>query len=181
MKQISYKRYDLLKTILITLMILFALDYYVLGLAFVEGESMHPTINPYNRLIYVKLPYFKNNPKRGDIVIFQPPKELERDELFVKRVIAIEEDIYCIKNGILTINDIEIEEEYICEEIYRNKDYPHTDGIVPADKVFVMGDNRNNSNDSRRFCCIYTQQIKGKVIMRIWPLDEIKTFANPFL
>ncbi|SNS76249.1 signal peptidase I [Anaerovirgula multivorans] len=180
MKKINSKKYDLLKTITITLMLLFIVDYYVFSLAVVEGESMYPTINSSDRLIYVKLPYFRNRSKRGDIVIFQPPKELARDELFVKRVIATEGDAYCIAKGVLSINDIEIAEEYICAEIYVDKDYEHTYGTVPTDKVFVMGDNRNNSNDSRRFCCIYTQQIRGKVIMRIWPLNEIRTFVNPF-
>lgn len=179
-KNLQYKKHSWLKTIVLTLMVLFIIDHFFLGVAVVEGESMYPTINPADRLIYLKKPALYRYSNRGDIVIFRPPENISKEGLFIKRVVAIEGDSYCIVDGILTINGIEIEEEYVCKEIYIDKNYPYIEGVVPKDKVFVMGDNRNNSNDSRRFYCVELERIKGKAIMKIWPLNEIQRFLNPY-
>ncbi|SET32957.1 signal peptidase I [Natronincola peptidivorans] len=179
MKNINSNYYRLLKIVIVVLLLFFIVDYYVLSVAIVEGDSMYPTINPSNRLLFVKLPYFKNNLKRGDMIIFEAPEELNRDELFVKRVIALEDDQYLIDEGVLFINNKEVTECYVCDEEYLCKDYPYTEGVVGKSTVFVLGDNRNNSNDSRRFCCVKKDKIIGKVLLRIWPLNEIKVFMNP--
>ncbi|AKL94448.1 signal peptidase I [Clostridium aceticum] len=181
MKSINSRYYNLLKKIIITLGLFLVMDTFILGIANVEGDSMHPTLNTSDRVIFLKLPYFRRNIKRGDIVIFSPPESLGReDEFFVKRVVAVEQDMYIIQNGVLGINDTEVFEDYICPEDYIDKDYCYIEGIVPEDKLFVLGDNRNNSNDSRRFCCIGKRLVKGRAILRIWPLNEITTFSNPY-
>ncbi|AOY76330.1 signal peptidase I [Clostridium formicaceticum] len=180
MKKINSYDYNLLKKIIIILGLFFIMNTFVLSIANVEGESMYPTLNPADRIVFIKLPYFRKNIKRGDVVIFTPPEELGREgELFVKRVAAVGEDMFMIEGGILQINSIEVMEDYICEEDYINKDYCHIKGIVPQNKFFVLGDNRNNSNDSRRFSCIGKHHIKGRVVLKIWPLHEITTFKNP--
>ncbi|SDK69081.1 signal peptidase I [Natronincola ferrireducens] len=180
MKKIRFKN-DLFKTIIIILILVIVIDLLIFSIAVVVGPSMWPTLSDSDQLVFVKLPYFRNNPKRGDIIIFSPPKESGRDDLFVKRVVAIENDKYSIIDGVLYIDGRKIAEDYICDEEYINRSYPVTKGIVPENMVFVMGDNRNNSNDSRRFCCIKKQQIEGRVILRIWPLNSIKIFKEPYL
>lgn len=180
-KIVQKKDYSWLKTVIITLIVLFIVDNYFFSIAIVEGESMFPTINPSDRLIYIKTPLLYKVPKKGDIIIFEPPEELGREGLFVKRVIATEEDKYHIGNGVLTVNDIEIKETYICDGQYLNKDYPNTEGLVPQNEVFVLGDNRNNSNDSRRFSCVHINDIKGKVVIRLWPFKKVGIFTNPFI
>lgn len=181
MGKINSNNYGLLKSIIFTLVFLLVMDYYFISIAVVQGISMHPTLCPSDRLIFTKLSCIGKKAKRGDIVIFSPPKEVkEPDVLYVKRIIAIEGDTYSIDDGDLYINDIKIKESYICDETYLCKKYNYTEGIVPKGDAFVIGDNRNNSHDSRRFCCIQREQIKGKVLMRIWPLNRIKVFKNPY-
>lgn len=174
------EKYDLLVIIVATLMILFVVDYFFISLAVVNGGSMYPTIQHGDKLIYKKAPYLYKNFTRGDIIIFKPPQETKKESLFIKRIIATTKDTYIIENGALCVNGIDIRETYICDGEYLNKDYPYTKGIVPDNRVFVLGDNRNNSNDSRRFSCVKKEEVVGKVILRIWPLNKISFFKNPF-
>ncbi|MCC5910238.1 MAG: signal peptidase I [Clostridiaceae bacterium] len=181
MEKVASKKvyYDTVKTIVVTIIFLVLLEFFVLGVAVINGDSMNPTLNHADRLIYTKISYFINNIRRGDIVIFTPPGHVESHDLFIKRVVAIEGDTYFIVEDTLYINDIAVEEDYICSEIYQEKNYPYTEGKVPPNKVFVLGDKRNNSQDSRRFCCIGIDQITGKALLRIWPLNELRFFSMP--
>jgi signal peptidase I len=70
-------------------------------------------------------------------------------------------------------------ENYICEEEYLSRNYNYIEGVVPPNMVFVMGDNRNDSNDSRTFGFVSKDRVKGKVLFKVWPLDEMKAFVSP--
>ena len=69
-------------------------------------------------------------------------------------------------------------ENYIFTTDYFTRNYNYVEGTVPSDMYFVMGDNRNNSNDSRTFGFVPKDKIRAKVLLKIWPFDEIKVFAN---
>lgn len=97
---------------------------------------------------------------------------------FIKRVIALPGEHVAIKNGKVYINDEELKEDYLEEDVktdikaYTGKEYAFIDLIVPENTVFVLGDNRDKSTDSRAFGCIPVNKIEGKVILRFWPFSN---------
>ena len=96
----------------------------------------------------------------------------------IKRVIALPGEHVAIKNGKVYINDEELKEDYLEEDVktdikaYTGKEYAFIDLIVPENTVFVLGDNRDKSTDSRAFGCIPVNKIEGKVILRFWPFSN---------
>ena len=136
--------------------------------ATVEGSSMYPTLQAKDILL------LKRNIKdlqKGDIVAIQADKI---NLTLCKRVIGVENDHIQIKEDGLYINDHLIKEDYIYEEEWVNN-YVGLDLVVPANNVFVMGDNRNNSSDSRSLGCISKVQILGIMILDFTRLVHINS------
>ena len=139
----------------------------------VNGTSMVPTLQERDLMIVTSLPY---TPKRGDIVVFQNPGLYERP--FIKRVIAVEGDTLDIdfENWAVYVNGEKLDEPYINYEAgtimrgFGNFDFPMT---LPEGYCWCMGDNRNNSTDSRMIGPIDNRFILGRAVFRIWPLDKI--------
>lgn len=142
---------------------------FVFQVVTVDKTSMYPTLKPNNRLILEKVTYYFSKPKRGDIIVFKYPKDTR--EKFIKRVIGVPGDKIKIEDGTLYINGVKQNESYIKEEM--TGDFPET--TVPADSIFAMGDNRNNSMDSRDESVgfIPYKLIIGKAVFRIYPLSSI--------
>lgn len=159
----------------------------------VRGISMEDTLLDSQRLIIYKLGYFFEPPQRGDIIVLQYEKGMIEDipflnkfdflnrvlpspyEIdFIKRVIGVPGDIIDIKEGHVYINDVKIDEPYVKGLTYKNMiDFPIE---VPPDTVFVLGDNRENSRDSRTFGFVEFNRVKGKAVLRIWPFKDWSTF-----
>ncbi|MGF7056721.1 signal peptidase I [Brassicibacter mesophilus] len=172
--------YDLIKVgkvIIIALIISILIENYIIGLTIVSGESMLYTIKNNDRVLINKICYIYNNPKRGEIVVFNPPIEKRQQELFIKRVVAVPGDSFKVEKNRVYINDLLLNENYILDNDFKDRDYNLVEGIVPDGYVFVMGDNRNNSNDSRMFGLVPMENIKGKAITKVWPVNGIKSFA----
>ncbi|HEX7058163.1 MAG TPA: signal peptidase I, partial [Bacilli bacterium] len=124
------------------------------------------------RLIEDKITYRFYGPSRGDIVIVHGP---ESDRRLVKRIIGLPGDVIDMRDGKLYLNGRELYEPYVKGKTYPNgMKLPYT---VPAHKVFVMGDNREVSLDSRspEIGPIDLNSIEGKIIFRIWPLSKFGT------
>lgn len=126
---------------------------------------MEPTLYGHQRLIIEKLSYHIHPPERGDIVVVRVP---QFDKYLIKRVIGLPGETLEIKNGIVYIDGRPLKEPYV-NGVPRG-DYRAT--VIPEGYVFVMGDNRNNSNDSRAFGPIPIKNIVGHAWMRYWPLDD---------
>jgi signal peptidase I len=137
----------------------------------VEGPSMMPTLENHERLLVNKFIYFIEAPRKGEIIVFRYPRDPSRD--FIKRVIATGGDTVEIRNGRVYINGDLLEEKYILERTKGS----YNKAIVPPDHVFVMGDNRNNSEDSRFSDVGFVpfKLIKGKASVVFWPLGELRT------
>ncbi len=162
---------DWIVSILIAVVLAFFIRYFIVELYMVEGPSMRPTLVNSERLIVNKFIYRFKTPERGDILVFRYPRDPSRD--FIKRVIAIPGDTIEIKDGRVFVNEQLLNEQYILEKTRGS--YPLS--TVPEGHIFVMGDNRNNSEDSRfrDVGFVPLELIKGKAVMVFWPLDQMKT------
>ena len=155
--------YDLIATILSSIISIALILVFLLRVATVEGTSMNPTLEDKDMLIITNLTF---GYKRGDIVVIYR----EDDVALIKRVIAVAGDKINIdfENGIVEVNDKVLSEDYILEPTYRSfPEGPEFPLTVPEGYVFVMGDNRNNSLDSRspKVGLINTQYIMGKMVI----------------
>ena len=156
---------ELLGTIVPALVIALAIHFFLAQATRVEGYSMEPTLYGHQRLIIEKISYRFHNPQRGDIVVIRVPGF---DELLIKRIIGLPGETLKIKDGIVYIDGEPLDEPYINGPARGNYG-PIT---VPQGYIFVMGDNRNNSNDSRSFGPVAIDNIVGHAWMRYWPLPE---------
>jgi signal peptidase I len=135
----------------------------------VYGQSMEPSLSPYQRLIVDKLTYHFRPPARNDIVVLELPTVTD---LLVKRIVALPGESIEIRNGEVFVNDVRLDEPFL-------RDLGHVS--MPRTRLgplqyFVMGDNRDNSNDSRAFGPVEREQIVGRVWVRYWPLDDFTLF-----
>ena len=144
---------------------------FIVELYIVDGPSMKPTLQHEERLVVNKFIYRLRNPEKGEILIFRYPRDPSRD--FIKRVIATGGDTIEIKEGRVYVNDQLLKEDYILEKT--RTEYPKV--TIPEGTVFVMGDNRNNSDDSRfaDVGFVPIDLIKGKAVVVFWPLDNIQS------
>lgn len=162
----------------------------------VEGASMEQTLFNNERVLVEKVSYYVSTPKRGDIVVFMNPRQQKYGSWFldtfgfvkdifvvdmsarpyIKRIIGIKGDTVEVKSGRTYLNGEMLEEPYVGEEIWW--DFGPT--TVPEDYVFVMGDNRNHSDDSRGSVgFLETGRILGKAVVRFWPINKMTIFTRP--
>ncbi len=164
--------FEWIKTIVIAVVIALVITTFIRP-TLVKGHSMYPTLEPNNYLIINKIPYMMHEPERGDIVVFKSELKTTdgKEKDLIKRVIAVEGDEVEVRDGKTFINGKQMEEGYI------NGDFTSgdVDLTVPEHQVFVMGDNRQNSLDSRdsRVGTVDIDTIRGKVLVRLFPFDEI--------
>lgn len=160
-----------IKAILMAIVVAFIIRTFLIENVEVNQISMNPTFYEGDRVIISKLSYKFNEPELGDIIVFTPPNQKQP---YIKRVIGVGGDTVAIKDGKLYINGNVIDEPYIQEEMTQDFDQVH----VPEGTVFVMGDNRNYSKDSRNPSVgfIPIENIWGKVKFRYWPLSKMQWF-----
>jgi signal peptidase I len=144
---------------------------------YIPSGSMLPTLKINDRLIIDKISYRFANPLRGDIVVFNPTAQLEREKFkdaFIKRVIGLPGDRIEVKGGKVYINNKLLSEKYIDEAPHYNWSSKELtpDGVVPEGQYLVLGDNRNNSYDSHYWGFVPKDKIVGKAVVRFWPIDR---------
>lgn len=159
--------------LLIVLCLTFLLIHYVGQRTRVQGDSMRPTLHNGDNLIVDKLSYRFQDPQRFDIIVF--PYEHKKKTYYIKRIIGMPgERVRIDQDGIIYINGEVLEEDYGAE-VMRNPGRAGTEITLGEDEYFVLGDNRNNSSDSRDPSVgnIHRDRIIGKAWIRIWPLSDI--------
>jgi len=147
----------------------------------VQGYSMEPNFSTNQRLLVNKVVYNFHEPERGDVIILWPPYYVE--DPFIKRVIGLPGEYVEMKQGKVYIHQpdgtvLELDEHaYIDDPAVR----PYTSNIIPDGEYFVLGDNRNKTDDSRNGWTVPTEDIIGKAWLSIWPPSMWGSAANyPF-
>ena len=143
---------------------------YVVEAYEIKGRSMVPTFDDGQRVVVLKL---FSDIQRGDIVIFSSQDDPGKD--LIKRVIALPGERIQIRKGIVRINGKVLKEGYLEDKDYGLYD-AEIDEEVGLGQIYVLGDNRDDSHDSRRFGSVFEESLKGKVVVRWWPFHEVKTF-----
>ena len=159
--------FEWMKAIIIAIIVALFIRSFIFATSIVEGESMDPTLEVGERVIFNKIIYFIDNPERGDIVIIQRP-----NKNYVKRIIGLPGETIEVKSGELFINNEKFSQTFLSEEAERQTGTfgPIT---VPKDSYFVMGDNRAISKDSRNgLGFILEGEIIGKSEVVIYPFSE---------
>ena len=155
-------------TILLAVLLSLAIRTYVAEARWIPSESMLPTLRIGDHLIIEKISYKFGAIDRGDIVVFKAPPASHLEEVMIKRVIALPGETVSIKDGVVYINGNPLEEPYELEKP-REDFEPVT---VPENSIFVMGDNRNNSFDSRFWGVLEKDLVIGKAFARYYPLGS---------
>jgi signal peptidase I len=158
---------DVVGTILPAVLIALAIHVFLAQATRVYGQSMQPNLHTNERLVVEKLSYRFHGPRRGDVVVLHDPSG--GSELLIKRVIGLPGERVTIADGQVFIDGVALEEEYLDQETQGNG----RSWLVPPLQIFVMGDNRQASRDSRSFGTVGRDQIIGRALFRYWPLNEI--------
>lgn len=156
------------ETLVVALLVALVIRTFVVQVYLVEGPSMEPTLHTNERVFVNKLLYRFREPKPGEIIVLQDPNRPQRE--LIKRVIAVAGETIEIKKGIVYVNGQALKEPYINTAIKSTTDMQPL--VVPDKQVFVMGDNRGMSFDSRAIGPVVVSKIDGKAFFMFWPVDK---------
>ncbi|GAB6098923.1 signal peptidase I [Halanaerocella petrolearia] len=159
---------EYLESIVWAVIISIFLITFVVQAFYIPSGSMKPALQPGDRIFANKLVYRFREPKRQEIIVFNYPVDPSRK--FIKRVIGLPGDKIKIVDGKVYINGQLLKEDYTLEKSYT--DYPEIE--IPPNNYFVLGDNRNNSEDSRFWGFVPKENIVGKATVIFWPLSRIR-------
>lgn len=135
----------------------------------VEGTSMLPMLEDQDRLFINKIAYRVGEIQRGDVVVFQYPRD--RSKSYIKRVIALPGDRLRIEDGRVFVNGKRLQEPYVPSRF--TDDRSQAEMVLPANDYFVMGDHRSISSDSREFGPVDRGLIYGKAVFVYWPMEQV--------
>ncbi|MEE2682396.1 MAG: signal peptidase I [Actinomycetota bacterium] len=171
------------------LLVAFLIKTFLMQAYFIPSSSMTPTLQVGDRVLVNKLSYDFGDISRGDLVVFKKPQTTKQDSAdLIKRVIATEGELIEIVDGEIFITENESSERKLLKEPYlsngittsgfadtsRCETATENSCLIPQDHVFVMGDNRAGSRDSRYFGPVSESNVVGRAFIRIWPLGSLK-------
>jgi signal peptidase I len=170
-----------LQIVAIALILAVVIRLFVAEPRFIPSDSMVPTLEIGDRLVVEKVSYALHPPTTGDIIVFQPPAQLQQygyspNRAFIKRIIGTPGDVVQVHNGTVYLNQKPLVEPYTAEPPAYEMELVQ----VPAGEFFVMGDNRNNSNDSHVWGFLPKENIIGRAIFRFFPIDRVGNLKQPW-
>jgi signal peptidase I len=156
---------EILQTVLIASLLFLAVNLVTARIR-VEGSSMEPSMHDGEMVVVSRLAYRWSEASRGDIVVFYFP--LDPSRRFIKRVIGLPGDSIEARDGLIYVNGVALNEPYLAAA-------PRYTGSwqVQADTLFVLGDNRNNSDDSQNWGPLPMNEVIGKAVLVYWPLPDV--------
>jgi signal peptidase I len=182
-KKVKRESWEWIKAFIIAAILVVLIRVFLFSPYIVEGASMNPNLATNERLIVNKLIYRFHPPQYGDIIVFHATEGKD----YVKRVIAQPGDLVKVEGDHLFVNGIKIYESYIAEHqedakiegrMYNMINFPETK--VPEDSLFVMGDNRSNSKDSRSIDVGFVpyNEIVGRADLIFWPISNVNVLLD---
>jgi signal peptidase I len=175
--------YEVIKTTAIIIIVAFLIRFFLIQPFLVEGESMEPNFHNNEYLVIQKVSGYLNKYKRGDVVVFKYPNNPEVS--YIKRIIGLPGEKVKFDQGKIIIFNNQYPEG---QELTENYTLSITDETNQAseknlgpNEYFVMGDNRNNSSDSREWGALNKKFIQGKVLIRLYPFSDIGIVHSPQL
>ena len=171
----SFRRFikDILEIALISLFLFLSINTISARIR-VESVSMQPTLFAGNFVVVNKLSYRFGEPSRGDIIVFRYPPDPELDP-YIKRVIGLPGEHVLVEDGKVYINGVRISEPYLKMQTQQGGEW-----TVPQDELFMMGDNRNNSSDSRAWGMVPLENVIGKAFMVYWPPEKWEVLSMSY-
>jgi signal peptidase I len=160
---------EIFESVAIAILLAVLIRTFVFQPFYIPSESMVPSLLVGDRIIVSKLNYHFSEPKRGDVMVFKFPLDPSRD--FVKRTIGIGGENLAIRDSKLYVNGQQVQEDYLPAGL-TFADFGPVE--VPRGSYFMMGDNRNNSDDSRVWGALPEENIIGKAVLIYWPLNRIR-------
>ncbi len=161
---------DLLRFAFITLLIVIPIRMFIAQPFIVNGESMLPTFENGDYLIIDEVSYLKNEPKRGEVVVFHFPTDHSR--YLIKRIIGLPGETIQLQGDSVTITKANGEIVEL-DETYTNNGASYGTWTLEEEEYFVMGDNRGASSDSRSWGPLAKKEIVGKTLVRLFPISNI--------
>ena len=153
------------------LLVALVIKTFLLQAFYIPSLSMAPTLQINDRVLVNKLSYDLHDVHRGDLVVFEsPPNEGSQTKDLIKRVIGLPGETVESQNGHILINGQVLEEPYLGPDVTTG---PLEKITVPSEHLWVMGDNRPNSRDSRFFGAIPESLVIGRAFVRVWPVTAI--------
>ena len=177
---------EVVETLVLTLVIFFVIQNFIAQPYQVQQQSMETTLEPGQYVLVDKLTPRWDSYKRGDIVVFSPPKAWTSDPTpFIKRVIGEPGDTVEVKDdGYVYVNGVRLDEPYtykneqgINEPTEASSD--QTTWVVPQDELFLLGDHRHMSADSRVFGTVPIANVIGRAFLRYWPINTLSILQTP--
>ena len=183
-QKIKRECWEWFKAFLFAFVIVMGCIHFVGELSVIDGKSMEPTFQGRERVTVNKMVYKIRDPKAREVVVIKVFAE-EKEKKYIKRIVAVGGDRIQVKGDTVYINGRPIVEQYIQQaieeahgrgELYNDKDFPEVQ--VPHGHVFVMGDNRSNSTDSRMIGYVPLKDIVGRAELVCWPFDRFGWVNN---
>ena len=175
---------EIVETLVLTLIIFVVIQNFVAQPYKVQQSSMERTLLQEQYVLVDKLSPRWDTYKRGDIVVFTPPSDWvgDNDTPFIKRVIGVGGDSVEIRDGLVYINGVQLNEPYIYVEddgLPQPTEASRDSWAVPQGELFLMGDHRGDSADSRAFGPVPVGQVVGRAWLRYWPFDVFQVLPTP--
>jgi signal peptidase I len=178
---------EIVQTLALTLIIFFLIQNFVAQPYKVKQQSMEHTLEPEQYVLVDKLTPRFDTYKRGDIVVFEPPTDWVQPDRtpFIKRVIGVGGDTIEIRDdGLVYVNGVALDEPYLFASEDGDPPDPTTASdqtrwTIPAGELFLMGDHRGNSADSRQFGPVEVSQVIGRAWLRYWPIETFGVLPTP--
>ena len=171
---------DILETVVFVGSMFIVVYLFIITPNQVKGASMEPNFHTGDYILTSRVTYKFKPIARGDVVVLKSPKNPDIE--YIKRVIGLPGETLVFKNGEVYINDKLLVENYLADKtnVWENgcvkEGVPY---VVPSNEVFVMGDNRPRSSDSREFCSVPIDSLIGQVFYRYFPPDKVGPIRNP--
>lgn len=162
-----------IQILLVAVILAWCIRVFIAEPRYIPSDSMLPTLQVGDRVVVEKISYHFRQPTTGDIIVFDPPSQLRsqgyaENQAFIKRVIGQPGQLVEVSNGWVYVNRQPLLENYTAEP----PAYHWGPQYVPKDQLFVMGDNRNNSNDSHVWGFLPQENIIGRASFRFWPFER---------